>query len=151
MLLLTPNIPINSGKYNIKLHMASHELFHIMYMELVLKNNYSKRIIWFDEGMAQLFSGEFDSLNDENRFKDFYLSVRKETKLIPNLNSIDHGESFCNEKYNGYNLSYLAVRYLYEIMDSNTFKKLISDTNKTLEIGKTVVKKAFCYYEEKFK
>lgn len=148
---IDPNIPINSGKYNIKLHMASHELFHIMYMELVLKNNYAKRIIWFDEGMAQLFSGEFDSLNDENNFKDFYLSVRKETKLIPNLNSIDHGESFCNEKYNGYNLSYLAVRYLYEIMDSNTFKKLISDTNKILEIGKTVVKKAFCYYEEKFK
>lgn len=48
-----------------------------MYMELVLKNNYSKRIIWFDEGMAQLFSGEFDSLNDENNFKDFYLNVRK--------------------------------------------------------------------------
>lgn len=148
---IDPNIPINSGKYNIKAHMASHELFHIMYMELVLKNNYSKRIIWFDEGMARLFSGEFDSLNDENNFKDFYLSVRKETKLIPNLNSIDHGENFCNEKYNGYNLSYLTVRYLYEIMDSNTFKKLISVTNKILEIGKTVVKKAFCYYEEKFK
>ena len=75
---ISPNIDVNSTQYHKTLYMASHELFHIMYMELVLKNNYSKRIIWFDEGMAQLFSGEFDSLNDENNFKDFYTKYQME-------------------------------------------------------------------------
>lgn len=148
---IEPNILINSEKYNIKIHMAAHELFHIMYMELVLKNDYTKRITWFDEGMAQLFSGELDSLKDENRFREFYLNVKKETKLIPNMNEIDHGESFCNNKYNGYNLSYLSVRYLYETIELSDFKKLLSDIDKVLEIGKDIVKEAFCYYENNLK
>ena len=77
--------------------------------------------------------------------------ITEPTPKILDIKVKEYENFFEVEKYNGYNLSSLAVRYLYEIMDSNTFKKLISDTNKILEIGKTVVKKAFCYYEEKFK
>ena len=41
-----------------RLYTASHELFHILYMKYILKNDYSKRIVWYDEGMAQFISGE---------------------------------------------------------------------------------------------
>ena len=48
---------------------ASHELFHILYMKYILNNNYSKRIVWYDEGMAQFMSGENDKLLDLEEFK----------------------------------------------------------------------------------
>ena len=46
-------------KFQLKrLYTASHELFHILYMKYILNNDYSKRIVWYDEGMAQFMSGE---------------------------------------------------------------------------------------------
>lgn len=63
-----------------RLYTASHELFHILYMKYILNNDYSKRIVWYDEGMAQFMSGEKDSLNDNSVFKKFYLRVKEETK-----------------------------------------------------------------------
>ncbi len=41
-----------------RLYTASHELFHILYMKYTLKNDYSKRIVWYVEGMTQFMSGE---------------------------------------------------------------------------------------------
>ena len=36
-----------------RVYTASHELFHIFYLKYILNNDYSKRIVWYDEGMAQ--------------------------------------------------------------------------------------------------
>ena len=47
-----------------RLYTASHELFHILYMKYILKNDYSNRIVWYDEGMAQFISGEKDKYAD---------------------------------------------------------------------------------------
>lgn len=61
------NLTIGSHLYNRRLYMASHELFHIMYKELIWEKENKIRIIWFDEGMAQFFSGEYNNeLSDEN-------------------------------------------------------------------------------------
>ena len=96
-------------KFQLKrLYTASHELFNSLYMKYILNNDYSKRIVWYDEGMAQFMSGEKDSLNDNRAFKRFYLRVKEETKVIPHMNNLKHGTSFVNEDYNGYNLSYLS-------------------------------------------
>lgn len=103
---IEPDIPIDSIKYNKKIHLASHELFHILYMKYILKNDYSKRIVWYDEGMAEFLSGEKDFLLDFDKFKEYYLKVKEKTLVIPNLNMLTHGTSFYNEKYNGYDLSY---------------------------------------------
>ena len=59
-----------------KLYTSSHELFHIYYMKYILKNDYTKRIVWYDEGMAQLMSGEKDEHVNKERFKRFYLRVQ---------------------------------------------------------------------------
>ena len=133
-----------------RLYTASHELFHILYMKYILKNDYSKRIVWYDEGMAQFMSGEKDKYADEEIFKRFYLKVKENTKTIPNLNNLEHGNSFCNDKYNGYDLSYLSIRYLSEVLNSEDFKKLMSDFSTIKEYGDNLVYKMFDYYDLKF-
>ena len=47
------NACINPQSQMQRLYTASHELFHILYYKHILKNDYSKRIVWYDEGMAQ--------------------------------------------------------------------------------------------------
>ena len=133
------------------LHTASHETFHIMYLELILKRDYSKRIVWYDEGMAQFYSGEWDYLDDEEKFKNFFDTVKKNTKVLPNLNEIQHGSKFCNEEYNGYYLSYIAIRYLSEILSSEEFRNLMADFDKIKIIGNNIVVEAFEYYNNLFK
>lgn len=141
------DIPVNSSQYKKKLYMASHELFHIMYKELVLKNDFSKRIVWYDEGMAQFMSGEKENLLDYNSFKNYYLEVKENTKVFPNLNSIKHGNGFCNDLYNGYDLSYLCIRYLQEILSNDDFKSLMTDFNRILQYGEIILGNMFEYYD----
>ena len=133
-----------------RLYTASHELFHILYMKYILKNDYSARIVWYDEGMAQFMSGEKDKYANEEIFKNFFLKVKENTKTIPNLNDLEHGNSFCNDEYNGYDLSYLSIRYLSEILDSEDFKKLMSDFSNIRKYGNDIVTKMFSYYDKKF-
>ena len=134
-----------------RLYTASHELFHILYMKYILHNDYSKRIVWYDEGMAQFMSGEKDSLNDSGVFNDFYLRVREQTKVIPQMNNLKHGNSFINDNYNGYDLSYLSIRYLSEILSIEQFKNLMSDFSTINEFGDNIIQKMFNYYDEKLK
>ena len=129
--------------------MSSHELFHIMYREMVWKDDYDLRIVWYDEGMAMLMSGERFSLEDEGKFKDFYLKLKEDTKCLSNMNELEHGNSFKNENYDGYDLSYLCVKFLYEIMSYDQFKGLIYDLDKVRNIGGSVLNDAFIYFDEK--
>ncbi len=138
-------------KFQLKrLYTASHELFHILYMKYILNNDYSKRIVWYDEGMAQFMSGEKDTLTDSD-FKKFYFDVRKKTKVIPQMNGLEHGISFVNKNYNGYDLSYLSVKYLSEILSAVEFKNLMSDFSRISELGDDIIQKMFSYYDENLK
>lgn len=133
-----------------KLYTASHELFHIFYMKYILKGNYENRIIWYDEGMAQFLSGEDKKLHQKDNFKEYYLKVKESTKIIPKLNELEHGDVFYNESYNGYDLSYLAIRYLNEIMSVNDFRALMSDFDKIKVIGNNVLNEMFNYFDKKY-
>lgn len=134
-----------------KVYTASHELFHILYMKHILKNNYNNRIVWYDEGMAQFMSGEKDNLNDINVFYDYYQKVKENTHITPDINVLKHGDSFFNEQYNGYDLSYLSVRYLSETLNNDEFAKLVSNFDKIKELGNNIIKNAFDFYDEKYK
>ena len=139
-------------KFQLKrLYTASHELFHILYKKYILKSDYSKRIVWYDEGMAQYMSGEKNSLNDENMFYEFYLKVREQTKEIPQMNDLKHGDSFVNNNYNGYELSYLSIKYLSEILSPEQFKDLMSDFSKINAFGNNIIQEMFNYYDKKLK
>ncbi len=73
------NAYVNPKLQSKKLYIASHELFHILYMKYVLNNDYSKRIVWYDEGMAQYMSGEKTFLSENDNFCKYYLKFKKET------------------------------------------------------------------------
>lgn len=142
---IDPNNQIN------RRYTASHELFHILYMKYILNNDYTKRIVWYDEGMAQLMSGEMDYLYVNDNFELFYQKVKEETKQIPNINNIDHGTNFCNENYNGYDLSFLALKYLQETLNNEQFLQLAPQFSKIKMLGNNIVQNMFEYYDEKFK
>ena len=137
-------------KFQLKrLYTASHELFHILYMKYILNNDYSKRIVWYDEGMAQFMSGEKDKFTLDT-FKDFYLRVKDNTKVIPNLNDLTHGNAFVNEEYNGYDLSYLSIKYLSEQFTKEQFRDFMADFSNIKKIGNDILPKMFLYYDETF-
>lgn len=143
---IDPSINIDSPMYNKRTHLASHELFHIMYKELIFDKYNIKRSIWFDEGCAQLFSGEKEyELNDG--FSRWFNEVKKETKEIPDLNSLTHGENFKNEKYNGYNLSLFKVKTIYDKIGYEGLKGMLLDSNKVYKNGsKGELEASFLYY-----
>ena len=148
---ISPNIDSNSMLYHKTLYMASHELFHIMYQEIIWEKEKKDRIIWFDEGMAQLFSGENDKNLSEDNFYNWFSYVLNKTQEIPNLNELKHGSSFENDKYSGYNLSLLSVKYLYEKLGIEEFKKLMHSNERILEYGNNIVNEAIDYYKDKMK
>lgn len=142
------NIIMGSPQFIKKQYMASHELFHIMYNELILKKEHKERIVWFDEGMAQLFSGENNVILDDNNFKEWFNKVISKTTKIPNLNELKHGNAFETEDYSGYNLSFIAVKYLYETLAEEEFKLLMHDIDKVKGYGQDLINDAINYYSK---
>ena len=120
-----------------------HELVHHIYLYYVYGEK-NERITWADEGIAQLFSGQNEKLNDANLYNDF-LSQNLSCVKNFNLNQLNHDDkSFLND--NGYNLSYIAVRYLYETNSLDKFINIISNHDILIEIGSSVLKDACSYY-----
>ena len=140
------DIDINSNMFIKKKYNVSHELFHIMYQELVWGNSY-KRIVWFDEGMAQFFSGEYSYLNEKD-FKEWFRELISNTKKIPSLNNLNHKTGFETDEYSGYKLSFLAVKYLFERLGFEEFKSLIKDEKRILNYGESVLEEAIDYYKK---
>ena len=122
-----------------------------MYQELILQKEKIKRIIWFDEGMAQFFSGEFDMYLNEDNFPKWFNKVLDNTKEVPNLNLISHGEIFENDNYSGYDLSLLSIKYLYDSLGKKQLKQMMHSNKKIEEYGSTIVNDAINYYKEKLK
>ncbi|MBR5370206.1 MAG: hypothetical protein IK137_02760 [Bacilli bacterium] len=142
---INPNIKESDPLFNKRVHMASHELFHIMYRELVINKNHQERFTWFDEGCAQFFSGEKNyELNDG--FSEWFSKIKSETKEIPDLNNLTHGDAFKNDNYNGYDLSLLAVKNLYERLGPIGFKRIFVDSNRIYNYGLDVLEQAFLFY-----
>lgn len=146
---IEPNIIINSPMYYNRLYLSCHELFHILYEKYILQYDKSKRIVWYDEGMAQYMSGEKDVLINDILFKHFYNKVKADIKRIPNLNKLSSGSNFKCDDYNGYELSYLAIRYLSEVLSENDFISLMSDFEQIKKYGETILNDMFLYYNKK--
>ena len=144
---IQPDIIQNSAKYIKKKYNASHELFHIMYKELIWDKNKMPRIVWFDEGMAQFFSGEYKKDLENEKFEAFVKEIILNTKVIPDLNKLSHGSKFETEEYSGYKLSLIAVKYIYDKIGLEKFKELLYDTNKIYEYGDKVLKEIFEKYK----
>ena len=141
-------ININGNKsesYIIKAIM--HEIVHHIY-RFYIEEEVDSRIIWFDEGLAMNFSLQNDKYNDEDTFKEFLNNKIFSIKNIPCINDLNHGKSFVNENYNGYDLSYLVVRYLIENNSQEDFYLIMKSKNKIRNIGENILEIAIGYYHD---
>lgn len=133
---------------------GAHEAFHVYYRNLIYKDK--RRIVWFDEGMAQFFSKQNDYMNDEG-FSKFYLRFRSTYKPITNLNERVQGNSQVPDNkiftrpgvISGYPLSYLLIRYLVETRGRDYVKEVMRDNERIMELGNTMPSKMISYYDEK--
>ena len=134
-----------------KTYTITHELFHIMYKELILEKENKERIIWFDEGMAKLFSGENDYHQTDGKFNKFLDKFIDRNSSFPDLNTLKHGTFFETYEYSGYMQSFLAVKYLYDTLGEDDFLTLMHNINDIKEYGKNIVPKALVYYKNLIK
>ena len=81
-------------------------------------------------------------------FPNWLNKIKSSTKKIPNLNDLIHGSSFETEDFSGYNLSLLAVKYLYDKLGIDRFKKIISSNNTIIELGNNIIEEAFHFYDK---
>ena len=117
-----------------------HEFIHSVYQGYVGEKG--KRIVWLDEGLAENLSGQLSDIEDNSELltKWYLEKIVSENKEIPNIkflhnHGIKYGEFVDTEtnKYNGYDISYLMVRYMIETYDKDMLQKLLRSYNSILE------------------
>lgn len=154
MVIDQPTIPGTEYFYRARAT-GAHEAFHIYYRNLFYKKP-NDRIVWFDEGMAQYFSGQRSHMDDKS-FVKYYSTFRKDYKTVTNLNERIQGnmqvpdDRIFSRKgvINGYPLSYLAIRYLVETEGIEYLKTVMKDKNKILELGNNIQSQLLTYYDRK--
>lgn len=143
---------IQSLKYSIR-----HELVHLFY-ESIWKDNYD-RVLWLDEGLAQNFSDEKSRLKrDYNRFKSWYIDhiIRRDKEIPPLEYMREHGNTYGKfedeetNKYSGYDLSYIMVRYLLETLSHEEFLAIIKEINKIKAIESDILPKTIEHFNQQF-
>ena len=143
------NLSLDSNKREIQnACKIFHELVHIIYKETFYKEN-KKRVLWFDEGLAQCISGEKKYNLTKEEMKEFI-----QNKILPNqISDISflnkHGNNFVSKNYNGYDLSFLCVRYLLDTLNEKKFFELIENVNNVIAINKDIIIEAYSYYLSK--
>ena len=157
ILVITPEVKTNKIKFNKMISSNAHEAFHFYYKEYIYKES-QNRVVWFDEGLAQHFSNEYITLTDEE-LKKLYFDWKKDYIPIDNLNERIQGTSDVPDNlifkregvFNGYNTSYLIIRYLSETKGDNYLIELMKDNNKILELGNSnIIEEMSNYYSNKF-
>lgn len=129
-----------------------HEYVHLLYQRKCLD-----RVIWFDEGLALYLSGQYDSLeHDNDNFRHWYFDkIINKSKEIPDISFLkQHGSKYGQfidmetNKYNGYDLSYLMVRYLID--NYQNIKDLLINKEKILVLEENILKDCITYYNNYF-
>lgn len=125
--LINNKIKEDSYEYEIELRRIIHEYIHIIYNEYIC--NAKERITWLDEGIALNLS------NQRGKFrKEKYLILDSNLNTI-DLNKLDHEhQTFVTENINGYDISYLTVKYLMETLPKEEFNQIIRQNEKIVKI-----------------
>lgn len=113
-----------------------HEIVHYLYKYYVYGAQ-KDRIVWVDEGIAQLLSGQKDEFQDDSLFKEFVIKNIKDLQNF-NLNTLDHKDKSFGNK-NGYNLSYIALKYLHDNFEKQKFLEIIKDENALKQLGTYII------------
>ena len=134
-----------NDRYSKYLKSTLHEFIHIIYNDAVAK----ERVIWLDEGLAINLSGDYSVYDDDEKFRTFFQTSILSIENLPSINELAHGKEFVNEDYNGYDLSYLAVRYMLETMPHDDILSTIKENEAARLLGQNVLENAIQYYSNK--
>lgn len=138
-------ININGDKSNEYMKKGlMHEIVHHIYKFYVYGKD-KPRITWVDEGLAQFLSRQKDKLNDIDLYKNFLLENVKDYEQI-NINNLNHEDKSFGMN-NGYNLSYIAIRYLHDVLNKKDFIDTIKDKDKLYNLGNTIINNIKDYCE----
>lgn len=145
---------LDKNIYTVKCSLV-HELVHIVYMEIW--QNLYERIVWLDEGLAQNLSREKSLLEKADlKFENWYRqNIVGPTNIIPDITFLKkHGSKFGEfvdgetQKYSGYKVSYLLVRYLLEL--GIDFDSLTHNIEAIEELETHIVRDCIAHYNAKF-
>lgn len=125
-----------------------HELTHHLYKYYVYGKE-KERITWVDEGIAQFISGQRQELKDITLYNTFLQQNLINIEHL-NLNELNHNDKSFRD-YNGYNLSYIAIRYLYETKKLEEFINIINNQETLLKIGESILHDVCNYYNMNLK
>lgn len=131
-----------------------HELIHLNNINVY--GDELDRVLWLDEGIAQLFSGKYDILrNNEEIFLNFLTNIINREKEIPKIEYLKkHGTNYGefidmdHFSYNGYKISYLLVRYLFE--KGIDLISLLAKKDEIKDIEKNIMTEAINYYIDNY-
>ena len=131
-----------------------HEIFHILYKNYVYKDT-DKRIVWFDEGLAQFFSGEAEFRPVLKQFRDNrdYLRVDNINERIQGNDSVPDNLIFTRKNvFEGYTISYLTIEYLNETKGLDYIIDLMKDNEAILKLGNSdIFDEVIAYNDVKLK
>jgi hypothetical protein len=134
----------------------AHEAFHMFYQKYCYGED---RIVWFDEGLAQFFSGDSaNKVESEEAFVSSFSQFLVEYKPINNLNERIQGNSSVSDDlifyregvFNGYTASFLVIWYLYETRGMEYIIELMKDNKRIRELGEYILDEAVDYYKDKY-
>lgn len=127
--LVNIDLDVDSYKYELELRKVIHEYIHVLYMEYI--SDTKNRITWLDEGIALNLSKEKGKF-----FKERFPILESNLDYI-NINELKHENgTFVNSETNGYDVSYLTVKYMLETMSKDEFNNIIRDNDKIIKIRK---------------
>ena len=153
--IMCSNPKYNSRFWVMTLCTNAHEAFHLYYKKYIYGED---RIVWFDEGMAQFLSGEYeDLLNNEEEFNrvfiDFcnnYIPINNFNDRIQGNNSVPDNLIFKRQNvFDGYIASFLCINYLNDAYGFDYLVYLMKDNKKIRELGKTVINDMIKYFSKK--
>lgn len=143
----------NPNRYHKLVATNSHESFHYYYKKYYYGNN---RITWFDEGLAQYVSGEYDTLTEEE-IRTKYMNFITNYIPITNLNERINGnkdvpdEIIFNRKdvFQGYDASFFCIKYLIENNGEEYLYNLMFNNDEILSLGNTILNDMIDFYNKK--
>jgi len=116
-----------------------HESIH--YIQYAL---YGHQPEWLCEGIAKYLDGTYSKGIDwlfDNYIKNYEL---------PNDINLVKDDKFVTDKYDGYDLSYVAISYLIDTLGKGNFVKNLDSNDKINEMSEDIINKSINYYQKQF-
>ncbi len=129
-------------RYKLKIRNAIHEYIHVIYNEYISPDY---RVLWLDEGLAINLSDERLYLNDEKKFKEFLIKIKPSLNKF-RLDDLKHGVKFVNNEYNGYDISYIMVRYILENYNNKELNILIRNRFEIQKLEEKIMDEIIDYF-----